>query len=49
MFIRQRLRQAFGEEETEWWQQGVPQPTRVKCAARLEEAPQRRPFTTTRT
>ncbi|MBI4233236.1 MAG: tetratricopeptide repeat protein [Chloroflexi bacterium] len=44
MFIRQRLQQAFGREETEWWQHGVPQPIRVKCASRREEDLVRRPL-----
>jgi tetratricopeptide (TPR) repeat protein len=43
MFIGQRLRQAFGEEETGWWRQGVPEGIRKKCAERLEEDPNRRP------
>lgn len=44
MFIGRRLQQAFGEEETKWWHQGVPQPIRKKCADRREEDPNRRPL-----
>ena len=43
MFIKQRLRQVFGENEREWWHQGVPEKVRKKCAERREEDPERRP------
>ena len=43
IFIRQRLQQAFGKEETEWWTRGVPLTIRQKCAQRREEDPRREP------
>ncbi|MDP2952151.1 MAG: tetratricopeptide repeat protein [Chloroflexota bacterium] len=43
LFIEQRLKQAFGESEGEWWAKGVPLPIRQKCAQRREEDPRRKP------
>ncbi|MEK7281121.1 MAG: tetratricopeptide repeat protein, partial [Chloroflexota bacterium] len=44
LFIRQRLQQAFGEEESGWWSQGIPLAIRQKCAQRREEDPRRRDY-----
>jgi tetratricopeptide (TPR) repeat protein len=42
-FLRQRLEEAFGKEETGWWVEGIPQDIRKKCAQRREEDPRRQP------
>ena len=36
-FVCQRLKKAFGEDEKQWWDQGIPLPIRKKCAERREE------------
>ncbi len=44
IFLRQRLQQAFGKEESGWWAKGVPLPIRKKCAERREEHSRREPL-----
>ena len=46
LFVRQRLKQAFGEEDERWWDQGVPLNIRKDCAQRREEDRRKRhPYT----
>lgn len=42
LFIRQKLKRHFGEDETEWWAKGIPLSIRQKCAQRREDDPRRR-------
>lgn len=37
LFIRHKLQQALGKEESEWWLKGVPENIRVDCAQRHEK------------
>lgn len=44
LFIRQRLQQVFGQEESGWWIQGIPEKVRIECAQRRERDPRRQPL-----
>ncbi len=44
LFIRQRLQQALGEDEANWWHQGVPLNIRQKCAQRREDDSRPKPL-----
>ena len=37
LFIQQRLQQAFGGDETQWWVKGVPEKIRLDCAQMREK------------
>jgi len=43
-YLISTLKKEFGEEETEWWLQGVPRAIRQKVVQRREDDPDRPPF-----
>ena len=43
-YLISTLKKEFGEEETEWWSQGVPRAIRQKVVQRREDDPDRPPF-----
>ena len=40
-FVQSRLKQEFGEDETEWWMRGIPKNIRVRCVTTREESASR--------
>jgi tetratricopeptide (TPR) repeat protein len=42
LFIRHRLQQNFGQNESEWWDKGIPENLRVECAGRWERDSRRK-------
>lgn len=37
-FVREKLEEYYGSEETQWWAKGIPKQIRMKCQERREES-----------